>query len=155
MGKKKQFCIKGHDTNIVGRHKNYNCKQCSLDNASKWIKNASKSWISSVRKKYNRSDRGRFQELKKASKRRNFELGISFDQFVSLIKQPCYYCNSKIGETSGYSLDRLNNGEGYKIDNVVSCCWFCNKLRGDQLTVDETKFLIGALINYRNHNDKK
>ena len=63
-------------------------------------------------------------------------------------EQPCYYCGKSFDQLSGW-LDRIDNNIGYKKDNILPCCKFCNKLRGEILTVDETKLLVSTLMEYR------
>lgn len=70
----------------------------------------------------------------------NFEL--SFEQFLKLIKQNCFYCddppsntyrlldsrgNIRAGVPFTYNgIDRKKSDEGYTKENTVSCCWKCN-----------------------------
>jgi 5-methylcytosine-specific restriction endonuclease McrA len=67
-------------------------------------------------------------------KKRSFELSLA--TFVQIAKKDCYYCGqppknalkSKCGrENFIYNgLDRINNDNGYTLDNVVACCFKCN-----------------------------
>ena len=58
----------------------------------------------------------------------------------TLMGQPCHYCG---GEPNNISfakkdngafiyngLDRLDNSKGYTLENVVPCCWACNRAKG-------------------------
>ena len=57
----------------------------------------------------------------------------------------CYYCNLELNET-GIGLDRLDNKNGYNIDNVVPCCGPCNYTRGNRFTVKEMLNELGPAI---------
>lgn len=46
-------------------------------------------------------------------------------------------------------MDRIDNNIGYTYNNVLPCCGTCNKIRGDRLTVDEMKYVMEKLIEYR------
>jgi hypothetical protein len=35
------------------------------------------------------------------------------------------------------SLDRINSDIGYLKDNLVTCCWDCNRLKSDKYTYEE------------------
>jgi hypothetical protein len=61
---------------------------------------------------------------------------------------PCVYCGSLI-RGIGSGLDRINNSKGYIIDNVNPCCGTCNDIRGDNLTVEEMKVAMRAVLDYR------
>lgn len=75
------------------------------------------------------------QYINKAKKKEKlFEL--SFDDFVIMTQQNCYYCGSKpISEcrckpnSIPYlynGIDRIDNMKGYSKDNCVTCCPTCN-----------------------------
>jgi hypothetical protein len=77
---------------------------------------------------------------------------ITFDMFLTLSQQNCFYCgkepsnkfnhysrNPKYSEErkkNGYfiynGLDRVDNTKGHTIDNVVPCCHSCNKAKADK-----------------------
>lgn len=89
-------------------------------------------------------------ELKKTCERKNRECSITLEQFVDLIKIPeCHYCeddlifNKHTRDDNGKPLsrashlDRKDNNKGYSIDNVVLCCWECNRLKSNRFTYEE------------------
>lgn len=142
-------------------HKNYDR---ILDNVRNWQKNNPNKFQEFQRvyrkktkyhcqKKYTKTLKGKFSQLSnvgiKRSKTRILSLTINIDQYKELIDQGCYYCNKNLYTESGSSLDRIDNSKGYDINNVIPCCGDCNKLRGDRLTVDETKYIMEKLIEYR------
>jgi hypothetical protein len=102
-----------------------------------------------------RQPKERFRQGKASARKRQLSWTLTFDEFVILTQQPCYYCNYELGkpvETSA-GLDRLNNELGYEPKNVVSCCELCNKLRGEYLTPEQTKVAVNAIIEYdKSHN---
>ena len=77
---------------------------------------------------------------------------ITFDDFVNLIKKPCFYCGAKESSfitdrrdgitTLKYNgLDRVDSSLGYRENNVVSACSWCNIAKGE-MSVDEFKAYI-------------
>jgi len=85
--------------------------------------------------------------------KRSRDLGMTYNitekDFRALISQPCFYCGelpsreyrshkSSNGSCLYNGLDRLDVSRGYDTDNVVTCCWACNKAKG---TLTKTEFL--------------
>lgn len=76
---------------------------------------------------------------KRHAKLRGYDFSLTRDEFYTLTKQNCYYCNQEPSNRlkSEYSsgdyiyngVDRINNTLGYSIDNVVSCCGICNAMK--------------------------
>lgn len=50
---------------------------------------------------------------------------MTLEDFSGLLQQPCHYC----GESDSFGVDRINSRIGYNIENSVSCCSFCNKIK--------------------------
>jgi len=88
--------------------------------------------------------------------KRKKEWTLSFDEFKQFAEQPCSYCNGLLGTNKvGSGLDRIDNNKGYVPGNICSSCGFCNKLRGDRLTHEETKKVVHFIIELRNLNDEE
>jgi len=83
-----------------------------------------------------RLPKNRFKHSVDLAHRRDLEWSISFEDFNKFLVQDCYYCGGKLPET-GSGLDRKDNSRGYYIENVVPCCYTCNKIKGDNLTFEE------------------
>lgn len=83
---------------------------------------------------------------KKGATDRGFLFDLDKDTFKQLISKNCFYCdkepssiyqikNSKTGEIrAGFPLiyngiDRVDNTKGYTLDNSVTCCETCNRMK--------------------------
>lgn len=44
---------------------------------------------------------------------------------------PCFYCGMVGTEAAPNGLDRVDSSGTYVIENVVSCCTMCNRLKSD------------------------
>lgn len=77
---------------------------------------------------YYSTPKGWYNNYKKWAKSREKLFDITLKQFLTFIDVPCYYCG---GQVSKVGLDRIDNAIGYTIDNVVSCCTRCNKMKLD------------------------
>lgn len=88
-----------------------------------------------------------------------FELTI--DQFESLLDGNCHYCGCPPrrlhkGHNATYGVktrklngvDRMDNTKGYTLENSVSCCYFCNRAKGDSKLEDFEKWL-SELVEFR------
>jgi len=82
-----------------------------------------------------------FRGYQAGAKVRGLEFSLSYEQALALFNGPCYYCGSppsnkcedkKLYGTFEYNgIDRYNNMTGYTSENSVSCCWRCNRAKGD------------------------
>lgn len=95
----------------------------------------------------NKIERGRanFNEVygayKKGAKNRGYDFELTKEQFEEVITKPCIYCGEekRVHYHKQYSngafeytgLDRYDNSKGYTIDNVVSCCSICNRMKSN------------------------
>ena len=77
-------------------------------------------------------------QLKGSAKRRGLEWALDKIDVAKLTQAPCAYCGSVgsnrlkyRGEVLRYNgLDRIDNSIGYRLENVLPACRFCNSLRG-------------------------
>lgn len=100
--------------------------------------------------KYNRSVRGRYRELARAARKKKVPLTISLEEYELLLDIPCEYCSGAFGKDStGSGLDRITPPQGYQPHNVLRSCGVCNSIRGDNLTVDETKAVVALVKKMR------
>lgn len=70
----------------------------------------------------------RYYKYEYYAKKRNLEWSLTFDEFMVFWQAPCYYCGDK---HTTIGIDRLDNKQGYRINNVVSCCKICNIAKSD------------------------
>jgi hypothetical protein len=72
------------------------------------------------------------------AREREIEFSLDKDLFLVLTKQPCYYCgcppaqtatsNSLLAGDYQYNgIDRVDSSRGYEPNNVVPCCYECNR----------------------------
>lgn len=79
--------------------------------------------------------RHKFREYIKSAKDRGYSFEINDEQFRYMIFDNCYYCGkkpvpTKVSPTPINGIDRINNEEGYVLNNIVSCCNLCNRMKG-------------------------
>jgi len=80
------------------------------------------------------------------SKRKGLLWDLTEDQFESLVQGVCHYCNrepSNIKNSGRHNglyryngIDRLDNNIGYTLENSVTCCFVCNRAKGDMSLLD-------------------
>lgn len=109
-----------------------------------------------------------YNELKN-HRNRKVEFLITFEELKSIITNSpkCHYCGIDLlynkhsrhwgkNLTRAHQLDRKNNTKGYFLDNVVTCCWTCNRFKSDAFTYEEFCLLRPALEEIqRKRKDKK
>jgi hypothetical protein len=96
----------------------------------------------------------------KRSKKEGYVSDISLDDFIKLSKMKCYYCelegsnfikdriesNNLVLNFNG--LDRINSENGYYLDNVVTCCKYCNVSKNTMNQSDFREFIIRLYNHY-------
>lgn len=96
------------------------------------------------------------------ARKRHLTFELPFDIFVELILQDCHYCGvmAMLPSTNSFynmtpentimvnGIDRKNNNVGYTVENSVTCCTRCNKMK---LALGYEVFLehIKAIYNHR------
>lgn len=125
------------------KHKGREFSVCAIkarERKRKWCKN-NKDKVREYKRRegyrYKQSFKGRYAYLKKECKRRKKDLEINVEQYIEIVKlNECHYCGSELPK-QGSGIDRKDSSIGYLIDNVVSCCYACNKIKNDTLTYNE------------------
>lgn len=122
------------------------CKHC---NDNKKLSN--NSFINKVYKNYRDS-----------AKVRGYSWELTDEQFLSLIKQNCFYCGDepshrhvrfgrnngrKLSNTAVNGIDRIDSSKGYCIENCVPCCSSCNYMK--QAFPQDT--FLNQIIKIYNH----
>ena len=94
-----------------------------------------------------------YTTTKGGAKSRNLSFEITKDDLRYLSKQNCFYCGREPstvtkcanGIKSQYvynGLDRVDSSKGYALDNIVTCCGICNKMKmvlGKQEFLDQVE----------------
>lgn len=113
-----------------------------------------KTWNSSEKGKnaidsYQKTVRGRFNFSKNRAKKQNKEFTLSLEDYTGLLNKPCFYDGVSLFGEYGIGLDRIDNSKGYTKENVLPCCGACNKIRGNNLTVEEMIAVANLLKSMR------
>lgn len=97
-----------------------------------------------------------YNELKN-HKNKKCSIDITFEEFIELIStEECHYCNTNLifnkhskiynkNLSRAYQLDRKDNKLGYSKDNLVPCCWECNRLKSDIYSYEEFILIAESL----------
>jgi hypothetical protein len=78
--------------------------------------------------------RRKFRTYRQSARKKSKQWGLTEAEFRSLMKSPCFYC----GTSSPYGIDRVDNADGYTLENSRSCCKVCNYAKN---TMSENEFL--------------
>lgn len=95
--------------------------------------NNNKAKILEKNSKWRQTVNGRLLSYKVSAIKRKILWELTFIEFESFWQVPCYYCGSAI-DTIG--IDRKDNKLGYSINNCVSCCSKCNRMKMN-LTINQ------------------
>jgi hypothetical protein len=80
-----------------------------------------------------------YKKYKYGAKTRNHPFLITLDEFKLFWQKPCTYCGDPIQHIG---LDRVDNSIGYELNNIVSCCSVCNRMK---MTLNKDVFLKQCL----------
>jgi hypothetical protein len=105
-----------------------------------------------------------FINIKLVLKKRNLEFNITKEEFTAISQKNCFYCGlppNKVfkakkvyfGEFVYNGLDRLDNNIGYNLNNIVPCCFRCNRMKSN-LSIEEFLTHIKIISSYQAQNDK-
>lgn len=85
-----------------------------------------------------------WRATKNSARYRKLDWDLSEDFFRKLTQRDCVYCgNHPSNQAKPYrglwvynGADRVDNTRGYLMDNVVACCWVCNRMKRE-MSVDQ------------------
>lgn len=89
--------------------------------------------------------------------KKKLSFSLTKDQFRVLITSPCHYCGAvgystykskpnANGNFPSNGIDRIDSNLGYDIENCVSACGVCNKMKND-LSYDEFMTHLRRILN--------
>jgi DNA-directed RNA polymerase subunit M/transcription elongation factor TFIIS len=92
-----------------------------------------------------------YKDVKRSAKNRDIDFELTLDEFVSIAKNNCNYCNENPTTRYGIwlewskfhfnGIDRINNNLGYIKSNCVSCCKYCNTAKNDMYLEEWNEYL--------------
>lgn len=104
-----------------------------------------------------------YNNYKNRAKKRYYEWEIDFETFKNITKRDCFYCGEKPLQVQyGFELngvyvyngiDRIDNDEGYTIENIVACCGDCNRIKTSKSTDEFFKKIKKIVDHCRSHPD--
>lgn len=68
-----------------------------------------------------------YSAYRKRAEAKGLDFELSKEDFDGISEKECHYCKRQCEAGSG--IDRVDNGRGYTIDNVIPCCSECNAMR--------------------------
>jgi len=89
-----------------------------------------------------------YYSYRNSAKHRSIEFQLTYEDFLNHILQPCNYCGidssitydvSVLDENRVYKfngIDRVDNTNGYILENIVPCCTICNSAKMSQSKED-------------------
>lgn len=67
-----------------------------------------------------------YRTYTKSANTRSIPFQLTEEQFTAMVQAPCYLCGLETSEHNHNGVDRVNNAEGYTLDNAKPCCGHCN-----------------------------
>ncbi len=100
-----------------------------------------------------------YRVYRNMAKKRGLSFSLTKDEFKSLTKQNCYYCdknpqqiikaiNRNYGDYVYNGVDRVDNSKGYEPDNVVACCKLCNWMKRDLSQESFVRHIFDLMLHF-------
>jgi hypothetical protein len=143
-----EFRTRAKNSNKLRSH----CNKCLSEAALIYNKANSEQCVLNTKKLRERSKEDASLRYAGFKSRMGEKVQLSFEEYCYIFRNdpPCIYCGSLIRAT-GSGLDRIDNTLGYTVSNVNPCCGTCNDIRGYNLTVEEMKVAMTAVVKFRKH----
>lgn len=118
------------------------CKSCKYCKGSYTIENRTNETG------LTQHERHRLANIKNGAKRRNKKFLLTDIEAKILLNGSCIYC----GKPNADGIDRIDSSKDYTLDNCVSCCKICNKMKNNyDLDFFKTHICkIYKMFNYEN-----
>jgi len=98
--------------------------------------------------KFNKTPKGIYNIIKCNSKKKNREFTLKQDEFIRWYEthdKVCHYCGIPQNNNIRLEIERMDNNDGYKLDNMTLACSDCNGVKGSILSHDEM-MVVGNVI---------
>lgn len=101
-------------------------------------------------KKFVHTPRRRYNQGKGRAKSRGISFNLTYKRYIAKLHMGCLYCGADtLNQPTGLALDRIDSRYGYTDKNTTACCVYCNRLKSDQLTAEETKMIVDFIRSIR------
>jgi len=102
------------------------CLDCKKNNTKQDEKRAGR--VRNYRKEKFNNIENFFKIYVSKSQPRGYSFNLQYEDFKKLVLSSCYYCGyKKDDEVNG--IDRVDNSKGYELENCVTCCKTCNRMK--------------------------
>lgn len=120
---------------LKGAEKSCGCKSEELRQAAWKLKRADDR---------TRNLRKRFWDYQKSARDKNLPFELSFEETLQFLNADCFYCGLPAldSESKMTGIDRINNANGYLMNNCVPCCWTCNRRKAAMSYEDFTAWVL-------------
>ena len=103
-----------------------------------------------------------YLRYERGAKTRGLRFDLTKEDLSFLTQMNCYYCGTEPfqiirgptfnGSYTYNGIDRIDNARGYAMNNVVSCCGLCNRMKG---TLKPIEFLEHIIKIYKYKKERK
>nr|QZX43171.2 divergent HNH endonuclease [Mimivirus sp.] len=93
-----------------------------------------------------------YSDYTRRAKRKKLKFDLSLEDFnKSRNENPCYICGRYSNENHKNGIDRVDNNQGYSLNNCKSCCGDCNYLKRE---ISHSKLIMKCMYIAANHKNK-
>lgn len=97
-----------------------------------------------------------FRVYQRSAAQKHLSWHLSFEEFLNLTQTNCHYCGVEPTNTFSHrqadfrynGIDRIKNDVGYTRENLVPCCWICNRAKLN-MTYEQFLEYLSRVVSFR------
>jgi hypothetical protein len=93
-------------------------------------------------RKKNHQPKDKWFSVRTFAKYRKLSFELTLEQFTDIVSQPCIYSNGKENSQIYIGVDRIDNLQGYTLENCVPCCYKHNLIKGKWFSHEDMSKLV-------------
>ena len=79
---------------------------------------------------------------------------LSKNDIYSLVKSPCFYCDTLCPANECHSIDRIDSNEGYTKENAIGACATCNFMKNNHNVFNFLQLCANVTVHFIDYTEE-